>query len=86
MNTQFLLMAQYQAQAVIPAERVCADYFAPLTYKKFLELIACGKIKIPLVRMFPDTKSVKGVHLADLAAYIDEMTEAARKECRQLHS
>jgi Pyocin activator protein PrtN len=79
-------MAQYNAQAIIPAERVCADYFAPLTYKKFLEHIASGKIKLPLVRMFPDTKSAKGVHLADLAEYIDEMTAAARKECRQLHS
>lgn len=27
MNTAFLLMAQYDGLAVIPAEKVCADYF-----------------------------------------------------------
>ena len=31
MKTVFLLMAQYDAQAVIPIVSVCRDYFAPLT-------------------------------------------------------
>jgi hypothetical protein len=30
-------------------------------------------------------KAAKGVHIADLAAYLDERAEAARKECRQLN-
>jgi hypothetical protein len=31
MNTVFLLMAQYSGQAVIPADKVRADYFSHLT-------------------------------------------------------
>jgi len=85
MNTNFLLMAQYNGTAVISAERVCADYFCPLTTRKFLEYIANGKIKLPLVRLYPDAKSAKGVHLADLAVYIDERRQTALKECRQMH-
>jgi Pyocin activator protein PrtN len=85
MNTHFLLMAQYNGAAVIPVERVCTDYFSPLTTRKFLEYIACGRIRLPLVRLYPDAKSAKGVHLADLAAYIDERRKAALKECRQMH-
>ena len=85
MNTHFLLMAQYNEAAVIPVDRVAADYFSPLTTRKFLVYIARGKIKLPLVRLYPDTKSAKGVHLADLATYIDERRQAALKECRQLH-
>ncbi|MFD2883207.1 pyocin activator PrtN family protein [Pseudomonas lini] len=34
MNTVFLLMAQYNGQAIIPLERVCADYFSHLTPEK----------------------------------------------------
>lgn len=34
MNTLFLLMAQYNGQAVIPLDRVCADYMN-LTVEKF---------------------------------------------------
>jgi hypothetical protein len=29
-------------------------------------------------------KSAKGVHLTDLAEYLDKQAEAARKECEQL--
>ena len=31
MNTAFLLMAQYNGQAIIPLANVCADYFSHLT-------------------------------------------------------
>lgn len=34
MNTLFLLMAQYEGQAVIPLGRVCEDYMH-LTVEKF---------------------------------------------------
>ena len=37
MNTAFLLMAQYNGQAVIPIESVCRDYFSHLTLDKFFE-------------------------------------------------
>ncbi|MGF6633573.1 pyocin activator PrtN family protein [Paraburkholderia sp. MM6662-R1] len=84
MNTVFLLMAQYNAAAVIPIETVCRDYFAPLTVPTLLRKISAGEIALPLVRMETSQKGAKGVHLNDLAEYIDKRRKAAVKECAQL--
>lgn len=85
MNTAFLLMAQYDARAIIPMATVCKDYFPHLTPPQFLRKINAGELALPLVRMDVDSqKGAKGVHLTDLAAYIDKRAEAARRECRQL--
>ncbi|WP_429329498.1 pyocin activator PrtN family protein [Paraburkholderia atlantica] len=84
MNTAFILMAQYGAKAIIPIEDVCRDYFAPLTLPVLLRKISTGDIAVPLVRMEASQKTAKGVHLVDLATFIDERREAARKECEQL--
>jgi hypothetical protein len=85
MNTAFLLMAQYNAQAVIPAGTVVRDYFPHLTLDKFLRKVSLGEIKIPLVRIEPGSqKAAKGVHLNDLAQYLDERQAAAVKELKQL--
>lgn len=82
MNTAWLLMAQY-GLAVIPADRIARDYFG-LTAEKFVRKVAVGEIRLPLVRMTASQKAAKGVHVADLAAYIDAQRAAAEKECRQL--
>lgn len=84
MNTTFLLMAKYDAVPVIPIDVVCRDFFAPLTLPILLRKISAGDIPLPLVRMEASQKGAKGVHLSDLAAYIDKRTAAARKECGQL--
>lgn len=85
MNTAFLLMAQYNAMAVIPVELVVRDYFSHLSVEKFLRKINTGEIRIPLTRIDgASQKAAKGVHLNDLAAYIDARREAALKEARQL--
>lgn len=84
MKTVFLLMAQYEAQAVIPIEMVCRDYFAPLTVPTLVRKISAGEIVLPLVRMEASQKGAKGVHVEDLAAYIDARRAAAVKECAQL--
>lgn len=84
MNTTFLLMAQYGGKPVIPVEDVCRDFFTHLTPEKFVRKVSAGELAIPLVRMEASQKSAKGVHLTDLAAYIDEKTAAARIECRLL--
>ncbi|RZI62362.1 MAG: Pyocin activator protein PrtN [Rubrivivax sp.] len=85
MNTAFLLMAQYSGQAVIPVEAVVRDYFPHLSTDKFIRKVAVGDIKIPMVRIEGTTqKTAKGIHLNDLAAYIDERRAAAVKEARQL--
>ncbi|NIE67432.1 pyocin activator PrtN family protein [Burkholderia sp. Ax-1719] len=86
MNTTFLLLAQYGATAIIPLETVCRDYFAPLTPPTLLRKISGGEIRLPLVRMESSQKGAKGVHVEDLARYIDERRAAAVKECAQLCS
>lgn len=84
MNTTFLLLAQYGAMAVVPLDFVARDYFHHLTPEKLLRKINGGEIALPLVRMEGSQKSAKGVHMEDLARYIDERRAAARKECAQL--
>ncbi len=86
MNTAFLLLAQYDGAAVIPIERVCRDYFSHLTPEKLVRKISAGEIALPMIRMETSQKSAKGVHLQDLAHWIDKRAEAARKECQQLTS
>ncbi|QNB11590.1 pyocin activator PrtN family protein [Paraburkholderia tropica] len=86
MNTTFLLLAQYGAKAVIPLDVVCRDYFAPLTSPTLQRKISAGEIRLPLVRMEASQKGAKGVHVEDLAKYIDDRRAAAVKECTQLCS
>src|SRR5580658_1081452 len=86
MNTAFLLMAQYNGKAIIPINDVCRDYFPHLTPTKLVKKISAGEIAIPLVRIESSQKSAKGVHLADLAEYLDARAEAARKEMIALTS
>ncbi|ALE88005.1 pyocin activator PrtN family protein [Pseudomonas versuta] len=80
MNTQFLLLAQYGGQAIIPLERICADYFSHLTPEKMKMKVASGQIDLPLVPMERSQKSARGVHLNDLAAYLDAQHNRARTE------
>ncbi|HEP6276818.1 pyocin activator PrtN family protein [Burkholderia vietnamiensis] len=84
MNTVFILMAQYGATAVVPVERVCRDYFSHLTVPQFVRKVNAGEIALPLVRMEGSLKSAKGVHVDDLARWIDARRAAAVKECDQL--
>ena len=83
-NTAFLLMAQYQGAAVIPIKSVRRDYFSHLTSEKLLRQILAGKIALPVVRMTNSQKAARGVHLSDLADYIDKQRVKALKECQQL--
>ena len=84
MKTEYILMAQYDGLAVIPLEIVCRDYFRHLTVEKFLRKVLAGQINIPVVPMEGSQKTAKGVHVSDLAGYLDKQADAARKECEQL--
>lgn len=84
MKTAHILMAQYDGLAIVPLEMVCRDYFRHLTVEKFLRKALAGEIKIPVVRIEDSQKAAKGVHITDLAAYLDKQAEAARKECAAL--
>lgn len=80
MNTAFLLMAQYNGAAIIPLEKVVADYFSHLTPEKFYRKIMLGEIKLPIIRIENSQKSAKGIHLKDLANYLDNRREKVLKE------
>jgi hypothetical protein len=84
MNTRFLLMAQYNGAAVIPLDAVCRDYFSHLSPEKLARKISLGELKLPLVRMEASQKAAKGVHLDDLAQWLDERRAAAKKELAQM--
>lgn len=84
MKTAFLLMAQYDGLAVIPVEKVCADYFAHLTPEKFLRKALAGEIDLPVVRIEGSKRATRGVPLNDLAAYLDRQIAEARKDCEKL--
>lgn len=85
MNTVFLLLAQYE-KTLIPVDVVCRDFFAPLTLPVFLRKVGNGEIALPLVRMENSQKGAKGVHVNDLAAYIETRRAAALKEAQKLAS
>jgi len=84
MNTAFLLMVQYDGKAIIPIDHVCRHYFFHLTPTKLIRKISAGEIALPLVRIEDSQKCAKGIHLNDLAQYLDLRAEAARKEMRSL--
>jgi hypothetical protein len=84
MNTQFLLMAQYNGMAIIPLDRVCSDYFSHLTPEKMKLKVAAGDIDLPMVRLESSQKSARGVHLNDLAAYLDAQHLKAKVEHAKL--
>lgn len=77
MNTLFLLMAQYDGQAVIPLTKVCTDYFCHLSVDKLQRKVMASEIDLPIVRMEGSQKAAKGVHLQDLAKYLDEQRAKA---------
>lgn len=79
-----MLMAMYSGRPVIPADDVARDFFE-LSTEKFIRKVSSGHIALPLIRMEASQKCAKGVHLNDLAAYLDKRRAAALKECEQLH-
>ncbi|BDX19653.1 pyocin activator PrtN family protein [Halopseudomonas pachastrellae] len=85
MNTLFLLMAQYNGLAIVPLERVCNDYFQHLTPEKMLRKVMAGEIDLPITRIEGSQKAAKGVHLQDLATYLDEQRRRAVVENDKLH-
>lgn len=84
MNTAFVLMAQYNGRVIIPLEQVCTDYFTHLTPDMFQRKVLAGQIRLPITRLEASQKSAKGVHITDLATYLDQQRDAAIRECAQL--
>jgi pyocin activator protein PrtN len=77
-TTLFFLMGQYGSRAVIPAEEVCRDYFSHLSLLKFIRKCDEGDIPLPLIRAEKSQQGARGVHIQDLASYIDARRAKAR--------
>ena len=84
MRTDFVLLARYDGLPIIPLDIVCRDYFRHLTAEKLLRKVLAGDIALPIVRIESSQKAAKGVHINDLAAYLDKQADAARRESEQL--
>jgi len=78
-----MLVAMYSGKPIIPADDVAKDFFG-LSTDKFIRKVSAGHIALPLVRMEASQKCAKGVHLNDLAEYLDARRADALKECQQL--
>lgn len=85
MDTQWLLVVKYQTP-LVPAETVCADFFAPLTFKAWKELVASGEILLPVTRMTDSRKAPLYVAVAHLAAFLDARVKSADRELRAMAS
>jgi hypothetical protein len=77
-STLFFLMGQYGSRAMIPAVEVCRDYFPHLSLLKFIRKCDEGDIPLPLMRIESSKQGARGVHVQDLANYIDRQAERAR--------
>lgn len=75
-------MARYDGRVIVPIEIVCKDYFSHLTITKFLRKVSTGEIDLPLTKTERSQKSVRGVHLQDLALYLDKRSQIALSEAR----
>ncbi|WP_353391295.1 pyocin activator PrtN family protein [Brucella sp. NBRC 14130] len=82
-QTVFLLLAQYNGKAIISVSDLCRDYFTHLSVEKFIQKVTSGKIRMPLIKLEESQKSTYGVHLVDLAHYIDERRSIALQEFQQ---
>lgn len=71
-------------RAVVSTDEVCRDYFSHLTPTQFMMKINKGDIDLPVVRIEASRKAAVGVHLVDLAAWIDARRAAGVKENDQL--
>ncbi len=84
-NTAFLLMAQYGGKAVIPLEDIRRDFFDHMSLDRLSRKVSAGELPLPIVRMESSQKAWKGVHLVDLANYIDRQREAALAEFAKMN-
>ena len=85
MDTAWMLLARYQGLPVLPLDVVCRDFFQHLTPAKLSAKVDKGEIRLPVVRIEGSQKATKGVHLADLAAWIDERRAEAEHECKAMY-
>lgn len=84
LSTAQLLLSQYGGKPIVSVDDVRRDYFPHLTSDNFMRKVGSGDIRLPVVRVEASQKCYKGIHILDLADYLDDRREAAVKELRQI--
>lgn len=82
-STIFLLMAQFNGKAFISLDDLSREFFPHLTPEKLWR--KRHEIALPMHAMEGSQKSLRGVHIQDLADYLDARAAEAREDCRKLH-
>ncbi len=76
-------MAQYEGRTVLPLETVCRDFFTHLKPDNLVRKVLAGELRLPLLRLDDGGKSARGVHLEDLAEYLEGRRLQAKREMLQ---
>ncbi|WP_131117965.1 pyocin activator PrtN family protein [Lichenihabitans psoromatis] len=79
LNTAFRLAAQENGRPIIPLDDMRRDDASHLTLDTVTRKLSSGNIPLPLFRSEESQKAPKGVHLTDIALYLDERRKAAVK-------
>ena len=84
MKTVYLLMAQFETP-LIPLKDISATYFgcSPATAAR---KASAGTLPVPVMRLGESQKASLVVHINDLAAFIDQQAEHARKEWQAVNN
>ncbi|EMH1212149.1 pyocin activator PrtN family protein [Morganella morganii] len=78
MNTKFLLMAEYETSQIPLA--VVAKKFLNITEAHAVKKANLGELPFPVYRDTTSQKSIRMVHINDLAEWIDTKRKIARSE------
>lgn len=74
-----MLQGRYDHMPIIPVKTVASDFFGHDT-RTFLRKVESGDIPLPVVKMEASQKSAKGIHIEDLAQYVDIKRLEAKRE------
>lgn len=77
MDTLSLLAARFENRVILPIDLIREEYFPHLNIKMLIEKLKSGQITLPTIRMDESHKCTLGVHIKDLATYLDQKREDA---------
>lgn len=83
MNTVFMLLARHETP-VIPLDVVCREYFRHLSPAALERKSLTGEIALPVIRIESSQKAARGVHVNDLARWIDQRRDEAVREIERV--
>ena len=76
--TEVALLATYRTP-IIPLAKICKDYLG-IGYERAKQLAALHRLPVPAYRLWESERAPLLVGSKDLAAYIDNVSEATRAQ------